>query len=64
MSGKELKEIRERFGYTQAELAKEVGVQTDTVSKWEQGRRNIPAPVEKLIRLLARGMGRTKDQIF
>jgi DNA-binding transcriptional regulator YiaG len=55
MSGTELKDIRERLGYTQAELAKEVGVKTDTVSKWEQGRRNIPAPVEKLLKLLRRG---------
>lgn len=32
---KNLKDIREKIGLTQADLAKEIGVDRSTVSKWE-----------------------------
>jgi DNA-binding transcriptional regulator YiaG len=53
MKGREVREIRERLGKTQAELGDLVGVHWVTVSRWERDVVTIPAPVEKLLRLLA-----------
>jgi transcriptional regulator with XRE-family HTH domain len=39
----ELKKWRERHGLTQAELARALGVDVVTVSRWERGDRT-PAP--------------------
>lgn len=36
--GKLLKEMRERCGYTQAELADKMGLSQKTISSWEKGR--------------------------
>lgn len=36
-----LKSYRERHGYTQTALAKELGVSSITVSRWETGARKI-----------------------
>jgi transcriptional regulator with XRE-family HTH domain len=49
MTGEELRECRERLGMTQAELAREVGVRSDTLSRWERGERKIPKTVEILV---------------
>ena len=49
MSGEELRECREQLGLTQAELAHEVGVRSDTLSRWERGERKIPKTVEILV---------------
>lgn len=42
-------ELREEFGYTQAQLAEKLQMATQTMSTWEQGIR-MP-PVDKLERL-------------
>jgi transcriptional regulator with XRE-family HTH domain len=49
MTGEELRECRERLGLTQAELAREVGVRSDTLSRWERSERKIPKTVEILV---------------
>jgi transcriptional regulator with XRE-family HTH domain len=49
MTGEELRECRERLGLTQAELACEVGVRSDTLSRWERSERKIPKTVEILV---------------
>jgi transcriptional regulator with XRE-family HTH domain len=49
MTAQDLRECRERLGLTQAELAREVGVRSDTLSRWERGERKIPKTVEILV---------------
>jgi transcriptional regulator with XRE-family HTH domain len=43
MDGAELKKRREALEMTQEELAKELGVDSMTVSRWERGTRSIPS---------------------
>lgn len=47
-----LAELRTAAGITQAGLAHEMGVNTSTVWRWEQGRRTMPDAVK--LRLAAR----------
>jgi transcriptional regulator with XRE-family HTH domain len=42
VNGRRLKELRERMGYTQQELAHEVGMTLGTISKLETGKNNNP----------------------
>jgi len=42
MNTHELKNWRETNGYSQAALAKKLGVAVMTVSRWETGTRSIP----------------------
>ena len=50
-----MKRLREKMGLTQEALAERVGVHPMTVSRWERGVVNVPAPTAKLIRILAKG---------
>lgn len=43
MKTHELKKWRQRNGYSQAHLAKVLGVDVMTVSRWERGVREIPS---------------------
>jgi DNA-binding transcriptional regulator YiaG len=47
--------IRGRLRVSQAGLARLVGVHRVTVTRWETGRRAIPAPTAKLLGLLLGG---------
>jgi len=42
MTPQELKQWRYDNGYSQSQLAKELGVITITVSRWERGERELP----------------------
>lgn len=42
MKGKELKEFRREQGWTQAQLADQLGVKQSKVSEWESSKRPIP----------------------
>ncbi|MGA9767917.1 MAG: helix-turn-helix transcriptional regulator [Blastocatellia bacterium] len=42
MNGDELKQRREELGMTQEQLAKALGVNIMTISRWERGVRSIP----------------------
>ena len=42
MTGDELKEWRNRTGWSQGQLAKALGVIPVTISRWERGERQIP----------------------
>jgi len=43
MKPKELKAWRTKHGYSQSKLARVLGVDTMTVSRWETGVRNAPS---------------------
>lgn len=49
----ELKRIRLRLDLTQTELAEQLGVTRNTVTRWETGARKIAAPVAIAIRAVA-----------
>jgi len=53
MTPGELRRIRKRMKLTQAELAEEIGVARNTVTRWEIDLNPIPEPMAKLIRLIA-----------
>lgn len=57
----EIEKIRRVSGMTQTELAKKVGVQQNTVSQWESGKRNIPS---NLLPVLADVLCCTIDELF
>jgi transcriptional regulator with XRE-family HTH domain len=42
MAPKDLKKWREKNGYSQSQLARVLGVATQTISRWERGTRVIP----------------------
>jgi DNA-binding transcriptional regulator YiaG len=53
MSGKELKFLRSLMGMTQAELAKVVNRDAQTIGRWERGEFDNDPNAEALIRLVA-----------
>jgi transcriptional regulator with XRE-family HTH domain len=54
VTGDELRGLRKRLGLTQVELAKKVGVASNTVARWERGELGISEPVSRLLALLAK----------
>jgi DNA-binding transcriptional regulator YiaG len=52
MKAKELKAIRKRLGVSQAKLAKAVGVEQNTIWRWETGAVPISKPVARLVRII------------
>ena len=52
LSADELRAIRERFGLTQAELARLLRLGANTVSRWESGRNVQSAAMDILLRVL------------
>ena len=52
MTGKALRAARSRLKLTQGELAKRLGVQKNTVWRWENEQRHIPETVAKLLEFL------------
>ena len=54
MTSKDLSELRDRLGLTQAELGKRLGVRKNTVWRWEHEHRRIPETVAKLVQYLAK----------
>ena len=49
-----VRELRERLGMTQAEFAREVGVDAVTVSRWERGVMKPTALAIKMMEALAK----------
>jgi transcriptional regulator with XRE-family HTH domain len=56
-----LRELRNKWGYTQQELAKRRGTTKQTVGRWETGRVAIPTPA---LKDLAVCLGTTADYLL
>lgn len=61
MHGSELRQIRHRLGMSQATLATEVGVDSNTVARWERDEVSIGATAEILIKKLDSQRQRSPD---
>lgn len=53
MTTTQLKQIRAALGWSQQRLAEELGVQRNTVNRWEMGLNPIPPMAERLLALLS-----------
>ena len=63
MKKKWIKDVRSALGITQADLAEAIGVSTKAVQSYEQGWRNVPAPmVSQILMLLAVHRDRTIER--
>ncbi len=52
LSEQEIREIRERFGLTQAALSRLLRLGANTVSRWESGRNVQSASLDVMLRML------------
>lgn len=52
MKGKTLRAIRKRLGLTQVQLAKRIGITSNTVARWERDELPIREPMVRLIHTL------------
>jgi DNA-binding transcriptional regulator YiaG len=53
MTGRELRSIRQKLALTQAALAEEIGVTSNSVARWERGEMGISEPAARLIEKIA-----------
>ena len=54
MTGAEFKKIRIRLGYTKRkQIADEIGVEVDTVKKWETEKNPVPRHAERTLSRIA-----------
>ena len=47
-----VRQVRARFGLTQAALAEQIEVPIETVRNWEQGKRSPRGPARALLKLI------------
>lgn len=62
MTKDDLKQWREKQGYSQAALANALGVHVMTISKWERGIREIPAFLNLALRAIEIEGGEMNDR--
>ncbi|GEM_PF-2449975 len=60
MTGNEIKELRKKLSLTQAQLAVEIGVTSNTVARYERNEIKPSPPVTKLLNLV-RIIGNSED---
>ncbi len=51
LSGAEIRFLRKVLGWSGAKLARQMGVEAETVSRWETAKKRIGASAERLLRL-------------
>jgi DNA-binding transcriptional regulator YiaG len=61
MTGEELKNFREKMGLSQDQLAKELKVARNTVSRWELEERKIPEFLELALETIERNAAKLKE---
>lgn len=54
VKGPEFKMLRKQLAWTQAQAAREIGVASNTVARWERDELAIGEPEARLLRLLAK----------
>ena len=52
MTATQIKQLRKTIGYTQAKLAEEIGVTSNTIARYERGELKPSPPVMKLLKLV------------
>ncbi len=52
MTGREVRNIRQRLGLTQRELADRLGVARNTVTRWELGLMGVKESAARLLQIL------------
>ena len=52
MNAKQLQKLRKKTGLSQKEFAEKIDFSIRAVQSWEQGWRKMPAPADKLIRIV------------
>jgi transcriptional regulator with XRE-family HTH domain len=62
MKGKKLKAQRAALGLTQVQLAEILGVQPNTVARWENGVLGIPKVVVLAMETVERSLGKTRSK--
>jgi len=63
MTGKQLRVIRKRLRWTQAQIAEAVGVTSNTVARWERDEVGISEPIARLIQtVIAKGKKKAKKK--
>ena len=62
MKGTELRAIRDRMKLSQSQLAKEIGIHTNSIARMERGEMTISEPVARLVRLLAAHQPKRKER--
>jgi transcriptional regulator with XRE-family HTH domain len=50
MTGTQLRRLRRQQGWTQVQVAGHLGVDPNTVARWERGVVGVPEPVARLMR--------------
>jgi repressor LexA len=58
----ELKEVRARLGFTQEQLATELGVHRLSIIRWEAGMNRIPPMLKLAIKQLEREHCQARDE--
>lgn len=53
MTPEQIRQLRQKKGLTQAQMADELGVHLRTYQQWEYGRRKPNAAVVKLLQIIA-----------
>ena len=62
MKGQQVRRIRTQLGFTQEELAKQVGVHKNTVARWERDELLIRESTARLLQFVARDRSRREDE--
>lgn len=55
LEGKEVRFLRKRMDCTQSGLARLIGVDSQTVARWEKGETKVPGPADRIVRVLYQG---------
>jgi transcriptional regulator with XRE-family HTH domain len=62
MKGEHVRRIRTQLGFTQKELAKQVGVHKNTVARWERNELSIRESTARLLQFVARDRPRSNNE--